>query len=80
VTPAGREVQIEVADRGEGIPAEDLSRVFEKFYRRKRSRHRGSGLGLAIVRRIVEDHGGKASIKSTVGQGSTVTIEVPVDA
>lgn len=79
VTPAGRAVQIEIADRGEGIPAEDLSRVFEKFYRRKGSRHRGSGLGLAIVRRIVEDHGGRATIASTVGQGSTVTIEIPID-
>ena len=53
-----RSVHVEIADHGEGIPADDLPHVFEKFYRRKGMRHRGAGLGLAIVRRIVDDHQG----------------------
>jgi signal transduction histidine kinase len=69
---------IEVADHGEGIPAADLPRVFEKFYRRKGTRQRGTGLGLAIVRRIIEDHGGRAEISSVVGQGTTVRVSLPL--
>lgn len=70
-------VTIDVQDRGEGIPADDLPRVFEKFYRRKGTRQRGTGLGLAIVRRIVEDHGGRVTMTSTVGQGTTVRVTLP---
>jgi len=73
-----RSVHVEVADRGEGIPPDDLSNVFEKFYRRKGTRHRGVGLGLAIVRRIVDDHQGRVSISSVVGAGTTVDVELPM--
>jgi len=73
-----RTVHIEIADRGDGIPAGDLSRVFEKFYRRKGAKQRGAGLGLAIVRRIVEDHQGKVTISSEVGKGTTVDVALPV--
>lgn len=79
VTAAAGEasVTVDVHDRGEGIPADDLPRVFEKFYRRKGTRQRGTGLGLAIVRRIVEDHGGRVTMTSTVGQGTTVRVTLP---
>jgi two-component system, OmpR family, sensor kinase len=71
---------IEVRDRGIGIGAEDLDRVFEPFFRVDRSRTRstgGLGLGLPLARRIVEAHGGTLSLKSQPGQGTTVRIELP---
>jgi signal transduction histidine kinase len=73
-----RAVHVEIADRGEGIPAADLARVFEKFFRRKGARQRGAGLGLAIVRRVVEAHEGNVTISSVVGQGTTVDVELPM--
>ena len=77
VTAGPSTVIVEVCDRGEGIPPEDLPHVFEKFYRRKGTRQRGTGLGLAIVRRIVEDHGGRVALTSQAGQGTTVTVSLP---
>jgi len=71
---------VEVEDSGTGIPAEDLERVFERFYRvdKARSRERGgTGLGLAIVRHVAELHGGRASVTSVVGGGSTFRLELP---
>jgi signal transduction histidine kinase len=73
----GALVTIDVADHGEGIPSAELPRLFEKFYRRKGTRHRGTGLGLAIVRRIVDDHGGRVELSSMVGQGTTVRVVLP---
>jgi signal transduction histidine kinase len=73
-----RTLHVEIADRGDGIPAGDLSRVFEKFYRRKGAKQRGAGLGLAIVRRIVEDHHGNVTISSEVGKGTTVDVALPM--
>jgi two-component system, OmpR family, phosphate regulon sensor histidine kinase PhoR len=78
VTAGSSEVNIGVSDRGQGIPPDDLPRVFEKFYRRKGTRQRGTGLGLTIVRRIVDDHGGRVTIASTVGRGTAVTVTLPV--
>jgi signal transduction histidine kinase len=77
VRPAGRLVHIAVADRGEGIPINELSRVFDKFYRRKGTRHRGTGLGLAIVRRIVEDHHGVVDVASVAGEGTSFDVTLP---
>jgi signal transduction histidine kinase len=77
VVSTERSVHVEIADRGEGIPAHDLPHLFEKFFRRKGMRHRGAGLGLAIVRGIVEDHQGTVNISSVVGQGTTVDVELP---
>lgn len=77
---SGGSLLVVVSDRGPGIPAEALDRVFERFYRVDTSRNRehgGSGLGLAIVRAIAEAHGGTASIASTPGEGTTVTITLP---
>jgi signal transduction histidine kinase len=78
VAPEGRLAIIEVADRGPGIPSDELPRVFEKFYRRKGTTQRGTGLGLAIVRRIVEDHRGRVDMTSEVGRGTTVRVSLPI--
>lgn len=72
---------IEVSDTGEGIPTADLERVFERFYRVDAARSRetgGTGLGLAIVRHVAESHGGRASVKSELGSGSTFTVLIPL--
>lgn len=72
---------LEVADNGIGIAPEALPHVFERFYRADSSRSRGAGgvgLGLAIVKAIVTAHDGSVSLKSTLGQGSTVTVELPL--
>ena len=78
VTEDSRWATIAVADRGEGIPPQERSRVFERFYRRKGSRHRGAGLGLAIVRQVVEDHNGTVRMSSADGTGAQVEIRLPV--
>ncbi len=77
-TEAG--VSIAVCDEGAGIPAEDLGRLFERFYRSSSASRRavpGVGLGLSIVQTIVEAHGGTVRIDSTEGEGTTVTLLLP---
>jgi signal transduction histidine kinase len=66
---------IEVEDTGIGIPEELLARVQEPFYTSKRH---GTGLGLSVVRSIVWEHNGKLSLRSEVGKGTTVSIEIPI--
>lgn len=75
------EANISVSDQGCGIAAEHLPRVFERFYRVDKARSRkagGTGLGLAIVKHIVHAHGGKITVESTPGHGSTFSIHLPV--
>jgi two-component system phosphate regulon sensor histidine kinase PhoR len=77
---AARDV-VSVTDTGEGIPAEHVARIFERFYRIDRARSRdmgGTGLGLAIVKHLALAHGGEVSVHSTPGQGSTFLIELPL--
>jgi two-component system phosphate regulon sensor histidine kinase PhoR len=74
----GRNVLIEVQDRGIGIPAEELPNVRRKFVRGRLARTDGSGLGLAIVSRIVADHKGTFVLKSAVGSGTTARIHIPM--
>jgi signal transduction histidine kinase len=75
------EIAISVTDNGEGISAEDLPNIFERFYRVDKSRTRstgGSGLGLTIAKRFVEAHGGEISVESEPGKGSTFTFTLPI--
>ncbi|TCW62368.1 ATP-binding protein [Treponema sp. J25] len=74
------EIQILFRDEGNGIPARDLDRIFERFYRVDKSRSReagGTGLGLSIVKHVVQLHGGTVSVHSVEGVGSTFTIHIP---
>jgi TrmH family RNA methyltransferase len=73
-------VTISVTDQGAGIPAVDLPHVFDKFYRRDRSRPSGIGLGLWISRGVVEAHGGHLTVTSQSGQGSTFSMTIPIEA
>jgi two-component system phosphate regulon sensor histidine kinase PhoR len=72
---------ITVRNQGEGIPSEDLPRITERFYRVDKARSRemgGTGLGLAIVKHIVSRHRGRLNITSQTGQGTTVSVQLPV--
>lgn len=76
---AGR-VAVKVSDRGVGIPARDLERIFERFYRVDRARSRstgGTGLGLSIVRHVAANHGGTVGVSSVEGEGSTFVLDLP---
>lgn len=76
-----KDVVIQIADKGIGIPLEDLDRIFERFYAVDKSHSRsmgGSGLGLSIVERIVEKHQGKIEVHSIQGQGTTFTVIIPI--
>ena len=71
---------ITVRDQGIGIPAKDLERIFERFYRVDRARSRetgGTGLGLSIVRHVATNHGGTVEVASREGEGSTFTLRLP---
>jgi two-component system phosphate regulon sensor histidine kinase PhoR len=73
-------VEISIVDTGMGIPAQDLPRLTERFFRVDKARSRalgGTGLGLAIVKHIVQAHGGWLDISSTVGVGTTVRVSFP---
>lgn len=77
----GESIFVRVSDTGIGIPAEQVTRIFERFYQVDGSATRqfgGAGVGLAIVKRIVEAHGGRVWVESEVGQGSTFCFTLPV--
>lgn len=76
----GEWVEIQIADNGIGIAAEDLPHIFEEFYRGANARERlpdGTGLGLALVQHIVDRHGGRIDVDSEPGRGTSVTLAVP---
>ena len=79
---AGRSVDVYVRDTGIGIPAEDLPRLFERFYRVDKARSRelgGTGLGLSIVKHLVAALHGNTRVESVVGQGTTFFFTLPAD-
>jgi signal transduction histidine kinase len=81
LTQAGGWAVIEVSDRGCGIPLSQQSRIFDPFYRVDPSRTRatgGAGLGLSLVKRSVENIGGKISLQSEPGEGSTFILKLPI--
>ena len=76
----GHWIELRVRDHGIGIPAQDLERIFERFYRVDRGRSRdtgGTGLGLSIVRHVASNHGGEIAVDSREGEGSTFTLRLP---
>ncbi|HSJ51681.1 MAG TPA: ATP-binding protein [Actinomycetota bacterium] len=80
LSASGSEVVLSVRDTGVGIPQRDLPRIFERFYRVDRARSRetgGTGLGLSIVRHIVENHGGRISVASELGRGTSFEVRLP---
>jgi two-component system phosphate regulon sensor histidine kinase PhoR len=76
----GNSIQVSVADTGVGIPADDLPRIFERFYKADKSRSSGgTGLGLAIAKHIIEAHGGRIWAESTQGRGSIFHFTLPLE-
>lgn len=78
----GSDALLRVADTGIGIPEAEQDRIFERFYRVDKARSRqagGTGLGLSLVRHAVERHAGSVQVSSVLGEGSTFTVELPVD-
>ena len=79
-SPTARTRRFVVRDTGEGIPAEHVARIFEKFYRVPSTRHTGgAGLGLAIVREIVTAHGGQIEVEQSARQGNHLYVHVAGD-
>jgi signal transduction histidine kinase len=79
VVQEGESASIAVSDAGEGIPPEDLERVFDRFYKVASAKHDpGTGLGLFLVRSIAEAHGGSVTAVSKHGAGSTFTMRIPL--
>ncbi len=74
----GDEVRFAVSDSGEGIPAEEIPKLFERYWKGKAKRHQGTGLGLSIVKGIVEAHGGKLGAQSELGVGTTISFTLPI--
>jgi len=76
-----KDVQFSIEDNGIGIPKEDLSRIFERFYRVDKGRSKelgGTGLGLSIVKHLVQAHGGRVWVESQLGKGSTFYFTLPI--
>ena len=74
------EIVVRISDTGIGIPQKSLTRIFERFYRVDKARSKetgGTGLGLSIIRHVAENHGGRVTVESVPGEGSTFTVNLP---
>ena len=71
-------VVISVVDNGNGIPADQLPRVFDRYWQSSRTDRQGAGLGLAIAKGIIDSHGGRIWIESKAGEGTTVSFTLPL--
>ena len=81
VSEGDSQISVSVRDTGIGISSNDLSRIFERFYRGDRSRSEaGIGLGLSLARAIARAHGGEITVTSAINQGSTFTVTLPKEA
>ncbi len=78
IVPDGDKVRLSVTDTGEGIPADKLGLVFDRFYQAG-DRSSGTGIGLALVKSIAQLHGGSVGVKSRVGEGTTFTVTLPLE-
>jgi signal transduction histidine kinase len=76
--PNGSFARFFVRDTGEGIDAEDLPKIFERFFRGKNAGAEGAGLGLAIAKSVAEAHGGSVAVQNAPGKGSVFAIEIPI--
>ncbi len=76
VVPSGENIEVAIADTGEGIPPEYIESIYEPFVTTKEM---GMGLGLAISKKIIEDHGGKINVKSKLYEGTTFTVSLPIN-
>ena len=79
----GREVRIRIRDQGVGIPADDLPRIFDRFYQVDNTatrRYGGTGMGLALVKRLVQAHGARIEVESSVGVGTVAIVDWPAHA
>jgi signal transduction histidine kinase len=74
----GGELEVSVKDTGTGMSPEDLARVFEPYWQAQRTASLGAGLGLKIAKGIVEAHGGRIWVESTVGEGTTFHFTLPI--
>jgi two-component system sensor histidine kinase AtoS len=72
---AGKEIIIEISDTGQGIPEENIRRIFEYYFTTK---EKGIGLGIPLAHKIIQEHGGTIRAQSEVGRGSTFRISLPV--
>jgi len=69
-----------IADEGPGIPPDEMPQIFQRFFRASNTRRRieGSGLGLFIARKVIEGHGGEATVSSELGRGTTIQFRLPL--
>jgi signal transduction histidine kinase len=71
----GKEVRIQIADTGEGIPPENLGKIFDYYFTTK---EKGMGLGLPLAHKIIQEHGGAIEVKSEVGVGTRFLVHLPI--
>jgi signal transduction histidine kinase len=74
----GSGIVVSISDEGPGIPSENLSKVFDRFWQAEETKRMGSGLGLSIAKGIVEAHGGRIWVESELGKGSKFSFTLPL--